>query len=280
MKSLRIAKQFAGKSTISPQPLPFVHMSEPPDLDLLRAVVAGEASGQAASDAGGYMPTMLQPATECWTMRTMVEYIQDWHLPVRRQLVMVISGEIELFADDGSTVILHPGDVYYLGDMTGTQGCKMIRRHECRTVHLGVPDELPEGELPPAENSDIRPVLSRGNNFLRMYTGADNKAYFRDFDNVFPKGEDIVSQVKPCRGFNFVRCVPGLFVDWHPEFVNNFAIVLAGKLGLEVSGDHRIESFGLGDIVLAEDRTGEGHIDRMYGETCMAVVEFDNGLWD
>jgi hypothetical protein len=55
---------------------------------------------------------------------------------------------------------------------------------------------------------------------------------------------------------------------------------MTGKLELEVSGDGDIEVFGPGDVCLAEDRTGEGHIDRMHGETRLALIVFeDDHLW-
>jgi hypothetical protein len=71
------------------------------------------------------------------------------------------------------------------------------------------------------------------------------------------------------------------FIDWHPEVVNNLAIFLSGELELESGGGGgAIEVFHAGDVCLAQDRTGEGHIDRTRGVTHVAliVVETEN-LW-
>jgi hypothetical protein len=48
--------------------------------------------------------------------------------------------------------------------------------------------------------------------------------------------------------------------------------VLGGHIELEVSGDREIRHYRAGDVVLAADRTGVGHIDRFHGTTTLAVV--------
>jgi len=50
-------------------------------------------------------------------------------------------------------------------------------------------------------------------------------------------------------------------MDWHPCVTNQLAIALAGEMEMEVGGGGgAIEVFHAGDICLAEDRTGEGHM--------------------
>lgn len=114
----------------------------------------------------------------------------------------------------------------------------------------------------------------------RMYKAADEKLYFRSFENLFEGEPGQWTAARAVFGFRFVHFPPDSFIDWHPEVVNNFVVVMAGKLELEVSGDGAIEVFGPGDVCLAEDRTGEGHIDRMHGDTRLALIVFeDEHLW-
>jgi hypothetical protein len=109
-------------------------------------------------------------------------------------------------------------------------------------------------------------------NFKRMFKGEDDKSYFRDFEGLFgPQGE--WSAITPLIGFRFIGMAADTFIDWHPEIVNNFVIVMSGGLELEVGGGAgAVEIFRPGDVCLAEDRTGEGHIDRVHGDVQVAVL--------
>ena len=70
-------------------------------------------------------------------------------------------------------------------------------------------------------------------------------------------------------------------MDAHPCVTNQLAIALAGEMEMEVGGGGgAVEVFHAGDICLAEDRTGEGHIGRFRGvvHVVIMVVETEN-LW-
>ncbi len=72
----------------------------------------------------------------------------------------------------------------------------------------------------------------------------------------------------------------GSFLDWHPEVTSNLVLVVDGDLELEVSGDNAIEHFRAGDVVLAADITGMGHIDRFPQSTSLVVARLkDPDQW-
>jgi hypothetical protein len=113
-----------------------------------------------------------------------------------------------------------------------------------------------------------------------MVKGADDKSYFHDFGILFEESGKW-SAITPLIGFRFIAMAEDTFIDWHPEIVNNLVIVMSGALELEVGGGGgAVEIFRQGDICLAEDRTGEGHIDRMHGTVQVAVLIVDDrDLW-
>jgi oxalate decarboxylase/phosphoglucose isomerase-like protein (cupin superfamily) len=66
---------------------------------------------------------------------------------------------------------------------------------------------------------------------------------------------------------------PGIAMDWHPAPGRLFHFFLAGQCEVMVE-DGEVRVFQTGDIVLAEDTLGKGHITRNHSthETLMAVV--------
>ncbi len=61
------------------------------------------------------------------------------------------------------------------------------------------------------------------------------------------------------------RNAPGTFHDWHVAMRRQYAITLAGEEEIEVAGGQKVH-FGPGDIELAEDTTGKGHLSRTIGK--------------
>lgn len=73
--------------------------------------------------------------------------------------------------------------------------------------------------------------------------------------------------------YYFLTFPPGIVIDWHPAPGRLFHFFLAGQCEVTVE-DGQVRVFQTGDIVLAEDTLGKGHITRNHGdiETLMAVV--------
>eukprot|EP00123_Amoebidium_parasiticum_P019809 comp33190_c0_seq1/m.47275 comp33190_c0_seq1/g.47275 ORF comp33190_c0_seq1/g.47275 comp33190_c0_seq1/m.47275 type:complete len:117 (-) comp33190_c0_seq1:116-466(-) len=99
--------------------------------------------------------------------------------------------------------------------------------------------------------------------YTRIYTGADQEAHFEDVDVPLHDQGDIgfLSTTFKATGVIF-RETPGTYhYQWHNAPKRQFVVVLEGKVEVEVgSGEKRL--FQTGDVFLAEDTTGRGHISR------------------
>ena len=103
-------------------------------------------------------------------------------------------------------------------------------------------------------------------NITRMYTGPDNKSYFEDIDLGFdPIQEAQRSTSQSSSTIQFVYQPPGHIIDMHPAPRKQYVITLQGQAEI-IMGDGTKRTFGPGDIVLAEDLTGEGHITKIVGD--------------
>ena len=97
----------------------------------------------------------------------------------------------------------------------------------------------------------------------RIYTGSDGESHFEDVD--FPLKKigpgDRRSDTIPATGI-FIRATEGEFeLDWHNAPRRQLLIMLKGQSHVEV-GDGTVRTLNPGDIMLAEDLSGRGHITR------------------
>jgi hypothetical protein len=116
-----------------------------------------------------------------------------------------------------------------------------------------------------------------------MYTGEDDKSHFEDFE--VPFGTSSIGSVSgylPVTRMRFRRRDADLPVGRLNVPERQFAVVVAGSVEVEVSDGVR-RRFGPGDVLFAEDTTGEGHIARVDGyveQVYIAVaVDFDVQAW-
>ena len=81
------------------------------------------------------------------------------------------------------------------------------------------------------------------------------------------------SEQNPAEAYYFLTFPPGMALDWHPAPKRLFHLFLQGQCEVTVS-DGEVRTFMQGDVVLAEDTTGQGHVTKNPGltETLMAVV--------
>ena len=100
---------------------------------------------------------------------------------------------------------------------------------------------------------------------VRLYTGTDNESHFEDIEvELKIQGRAEVSELQSAHGILFRRA-PGTYLsDFHPAPRRQYVITLAGQVEIE-TGDGTIRRFGAGDVMLAEDTTGHGHITRVVG---------------
>jgi hypothetical protein len=105
----------------------------------------------------------------------------------------------------------------------------------------------------------------------RLYSGSDGKSHvaelplemkpFKDIEGAW--GEATPSQ--PANGISFRVAPPGYVLGWHCAPRRLYSISLSGLAEVEV-GDGTVVRVGPGDVVLAEDLTGQGHITRVVGD--------------
>lgn len=100
---------------------------------------------------------------------------------------------------------------------------------------------------------------------VRLFTGPDNESHFEDMDiELSPSGHVQVSKLYPTHGIVFRTAPPSYLSDYHPVPKRQYVITLSGQVEVE-TGDGTIRRFGPGDVMLAEDTTGRGHITRVVG---------------
>ena len=100
---------------------------------------------------------------------------------------------------------------------------------------------------------------------IRIYTGADNESHFEEVDvELNLKGRMEVSELETVEGIFFRRVPATHRSDYHPAPRRQYVVTLAGQVEIE-TGDGTVRRFGPGDVMLADDTTGRGHITRVIG---------------
>jgi hypothetical protein len=97
---------------------------------------------------------------------------------------------------------------------------------------------------------------------IRIYTGADGESHFEDLEIPLNEGPyGAISDLVPATGVFFRTTPSGLSIDYHRAPRRQFVITLSGVAEIE-TGDGSTLRLGPGDILLADDTTGHGHISR------------------
>ncbi|MDD4859565.1 MAG: hypothetical protein PHR56_05105 [Dehalococcoidales bacterium] len=108
----------------------------------------------------------------------------------------------------------------------------------------------------------------------RLYTGADGEAHFEDLKYPLdqPLGSVMASVRMKATSILFLTTSNWQSFGWHPAPRRQYLIWTQGKVEIEI-GDGSKRIIGVGDVLLAEDTTGRGHITRSIGaEPQQAVV--------
>jgi hypothetical protein len=89
----------------------------------------------------------------------------------------------------------------------------------------------------------------------RLYSGHDGESHFEEI-------EAATDKIQAAEGIIFRQAPPDHVQDWHPAPRRQYVITLSGQGEIEI-GDGTKRRFGPGDIMLADDTTGRGHITRV-----------------
>ncbi len=101
----------------------------------------------------------------------------------------------------------------------------------------------------------------------RIYTGDDGKSHFEEVELDFqPRGDGQSEATSPSEAKHafFTRQSAGYVLGWHCAPGRQYVVTLDGEGEIEV-GDGSTKRFRPGDVLLAEDLTGEGHVTRVIG---------------
>ena len=98
---------------------------------------------------------------------------------------------------------------------------------------------------------------------VRLYTGVDNKSHFEDLQIPLKDGGKVgfVSELTKATGVVFRETSGDYDYDFHTAPRRQYVVNLEGEVEIEV-GDGTRRILRTGDILLAEDTTGQGHKSR------------------
>ena len=120
-------------------------------------------------------------------------------------------------------------------------------------------------------------------NIFRVYTGNDGQSLleemnlplepFVDTEGAYGEG----TPLETATGITFRVAEPGYFLDWHNAPRRQYTITLSGVAEIAV-GDGTVRRVGAGDVLLAEDLTGQGHTTRVVGtdQRLSVVIPLDD----
>jgi quercetin dioxygenase-like cupin family protein len=103
---------------------------------------------------------------------------------------------------------------------------------------------------------------------IRLFTGADGTSHFEDIELVFEPLEDqSEGAIIHTSGGDIMirRFDPTRSNPWHPAPGRVCVFTVSGAVDIEI-GDGTIRRIGPGDILIAEDLTGQGHYTRESGD--------------
>ena len=103
---------------------------------------------------------------------------------------------------------------------------------------------------------------------VRIYTGDDGQSHFEDLDAFTEPVRRIAT--KPGEDLVFRRSPENSFSDWHNPSRRQYLFVLDGRLEVSVK-DGSTRQFKAGDVLLAEDLTGQGHVTKSVGGAYTSV---------
>jgi quercetin dioxygenase-like cupin family protein len=105
-----------------------------------------------------------------------------------------------------------------------------------------------------------------------LYTGPDGESHFREVEVPLDRFDGVTNLSAPIKvGEAIFRQSAGMQnMGWHRAPRRQFVVIVGGELEVEVAGGDQ-RRFGPGDILLAEDTTGHGHLSRATNRTALIV---------
>jgi hypothetical protein len=96
----------------------------------------------------------------------------------------------------------------------------------------------------------------------RLYTGDDSESHFEEIEIELAESPvGLLSDKRPATGIIFRQTAADYDLDFHNAPRRQYVVCLDASVEVTI-GDGTKRVFGPGDIFLAEDTTGHGHISR------------------
>jgi hypothetical protein len=108
---------------------------------------------------------------------------------------------------------------------------------------------------------------------IRIHTGSDGKSHFQEIvPKLEPRGDKSESaELIPGSGIVIRRFEATRSNPWHHAPGRYAVFTLSGAVDIEI-GDGTVRRLGPGDILIAEDLTGQGHATREVGPEARVSV--------
>jgi quercetin dioxygenase-like cupin family protein len=112
--------------------------------------------------------------------------------------------------------------------------------------------------------------VTRSPKLWRVYSGSDGQSHVAELPLAMKPFVDVEGAhgqsgpLQAASGIIFRIAPAGYVLDWHCAPRRQYSISLSGTAEIEV-GDGTVVRLGPGDVVLAEDLTGRGHVTRVVG---------------
>jgi quercetin dioxygenase-like cupin family protein len=101
---------------------------------------------------------------------------------------------------------------------------------------------------------------------IRIYAGSDDRTHFEDIEPHFEARGDQseIAELVPGSGILVRRFEADRENPWHHAPSRYAVFTLSGAVDIEI-GDGTVRRVGPGDVLIAEDLTGQGHATREVG---------------
>jgi hypothetical protein len=101
----------------------------------------------------------------------------------------------------------------------------------------------------------------------RLYTGTDNQSHFEEIEVPLDPREDfgLFTLPEPAKAVFFREIPPGYVYTWHNVVCREYVVMIDGTVEIGTGGGEK-RVFRKGDVLLAEDLTGQGHRTRVIGK--------------
>ncbi len=108
---------------------------------------------------------------------------------------------------------------------------------------------------------------------IRIHTGSEGKSHFEEIvPKLEPRGDKSASgELIPGSGIVVRRFEPTRSNPWHHAPGRYAVFTLSGAVDIEI-GDGTVRRLGTGDILIAEDVAGQGHVTREVGPEARVSV--------